>query len=77
MTQLYTGQPYGGQNNLTAQGCFHASITYGAPETKALAVKGLKALMSKDRTNVQGMLDELGSVPTAERAMLEWALRKI
>jgi len=86
MTQLYTGTPYKGQNNMTAQGCFHASVNYGEPETKTLALEGLKVLMQHVRGQItsaelhsQSSLLEtrLNTLPTEEQAMLAWAIQQL
>jgi len=86
MTQLYTGTPYKGQNNLTVQGCFHASISHGEAATKTLALAGLKVYTQR----VQGALDagacagqvatletSLNTLPTEEQPMLAWALNAL
>ena len=78
MTDLYTGQAYNaGHNNMTAQGCFHATVNYGSPAAKALALEGLKALKAGDRNAATILLDQLNTLEPQEKAMLTWALRTI
>ncbi len=78
MTSLYTGQPYNsGHNNMTAQGCFHATVNYGSSQAKAVALEGLKALRAGDRNSAEILLDQLNTLEPQEKAMLTWALRTI
>ena len=86
MTTLYTGTPYGGQNNLTVQGCFHALITHATSPAKALAAQGLKIYQAKAQgtvtveqahTNAQSLINQLNTIDPADRTMLEWALRTL
>ena len=86
MTQLYTGRPYKGQNNLTIQGCFHAGVTHGESATRELALEGLKVwqdrtqgrIDSSQATSRAALLEQrLNTIPTEEQPQLAWALAQL
>jgi hypothetical protein len=83
MTLQYTGTPYGGQNNLTLQGCFHAMVTHGQAPTKAMAATALKLWTQRTggqltrehcSTQAQALAHELETIHTQDRTMMAWAL---
>ena len=49
---LYTGPAYTGQNNMTAQGCLHAVITYASPAAKAIALPILRAYNQSTKNEI-------------------------
>jgi putative endopeptidase len=49
---LYTGLSYPGQNNMTAQGCLHAVITYASPAAKAIALPILRAYNQSTKNEI-------------------------
>ena len=86
MTQQYTGTPYSGQNNLSLQGCFHAMITHGQPQTKTIAATALKLWTQHTNETIphqqfvsqsQALLNELANVPEQDRTMMAWSLNAL
>jgi len=49
---LYTGLAYTGQNNMTAQGCLHAVITYASPAAKDIALPILRAYNQSTKNEI-------------------------
>lgn len=78
---LYTGAAYPGQNNMTAQGCLHAVITYASPEAKAIALTILRAYNQSTKneitkaqlvTAIDTAQVSVSSLESQARAQLTW-----
>jgi hypothetical protein len=79
---LYTGAAYAGQNNMTAQGCLHAVITYASPEAKDIALTILRAYNQSTKneitkaqlvTAIDTAQASVSSLESQARAQLTWA----
>jgi hypothetical protein len=78
---LYTGAAYPGQNNMTAQGCLHAVITYASPEAKDIALTVLRAYNQSTKneitkgqliTTIDSTQASVSSLESPASAQLTW-----
>ena len=78
---LYTGAAYAGQNNMTAQGCLHAVITYASPEAKDISLTILRAYNQSTKneitksqlvTAIDAAQASVASLEEQARAQLTW-----
>jgi hypothetical protein len=71
---LYTGPAHPGQNNMTARGCLHASVTHGSTLSKTIAVFLLNTMAGAKTTPQEVAQAEAMPQPTValEQAQLAW-----